>query len=99
MPVDNEAYYNWMDPLTKSYAEQYMTDYVLVQPTLKYSEEQLRQRTELQATVDPFVLAGITQFIEGDRPLSEWSDFLDEATDKGYNELTAIDQAAWDAMN
>lgn len=99
VPVDNEAYYNWMDPLTKSYAEQYMTDYVLVQPTLKYSEEQLRQRTELQATVDPFVLAGITQFIEGDRPLSEWSDFLDEATDKGYNELTAIDQAAWDAMN
>jgi putative aldouronate transport system substrate-binding protein len=97
-PVDNDAYYDWMDELTKSFAKDYFTKYTEAKPILKYTPEQLKERTELEAAVKPFVEAETVKFVMGKRDLAEWDAFLAEAEQKGAKKITAIDQAALDAM-
>jgi len=97
-PADNDAYQQWMDPQTKSFAPEYFNNSVKVVPTLTYSAEQLDKRTSLKATVDPFVTAQIAQFVQGKLGMDQWNSFLDQATAKGYKDIVAIDQAAYESL-
>jgi putative aldouronate transport system substrate-binding protein len=97
-PADNDAYQQWMDPQTKSFAPEYFNNSVKVVPTLTYSAEQLDKRTSLKATVDPFVTAQIAQFVQGKLGMDQWNSFLDEAAAKGYKDIVAIDQAAYESL-
>lgn len=97
-PVDDQAYYRWQDEYTASFAEDYFDAYLEEFPVLKYTEEQTKERTRLLADVAPFVDAGVIDFVTGERSLDEWSEFIREADDRGYADIVAIDQAAWDAM-
>lgn len=98
-PVDNKAFYNWGDKLTRSFAADYFGRYAKIYPGLRYTADQIEARTGLLAEVEPFILAETVKFATGERSMSGWDDFLAEAKDKGAQEITAIDQAAYDAMS
>ncbi|WP_164472902.1 extracellular solute-binding protein [Cohnella candidum] len=97
VPSNDAAYYDWMDPLTKSFAADFFGKYAAVSYQIKYSTDQLKERSELIANVQPVIDANLVKFITGKRPMSEWDAFLKEADAQGYSKIVAIDQAAYDA--
>lgn len=98
-PVDNEAFYKWNEPLVQQYASELFTDeYLNPLPVLKYTTEQMKERTSLLSQVEPAVLSNVVKFVTGDRPMSEWDSFLAEMESAGYKKIVEIDQAAYDAM-
>jgi putative aldouronate transport system substrate-binding protein len=98
-PVDNDAYYNFLDKLTKSFAKSYFDNYAAKDfPILKYDADQLKERTNLLAKVQPALDAYIVKFVTGSLSMSKWDDFLNEMEKAGYKQIVAIDQAAYDAM-
>ncbi len=97
-PANNEVYYQWMDDLTKSFATDFFTNYAEVMPALKYSTDQLKERSGLVANVQPLIDANLVKFIVGKRPMSEWDAFLQEIDQQGYSKAVEIDQAAYDAV-
>jgi len=98
-PVDSEAFYKWNDKLVQDYALQLFTDeYVDSPPTLKYTTQQLQDRTNLLAGIKGPLQAGLVDFVTGKRDMSEWDAFLGEMEAAKYKEVVAIDQAAWDAI-
>lgn len=99
VPSNDAAYYDWMDPLTKSFAADFFGKYAAVAPQIKYSTDQLKERSELLANVQPYVDANLVKFITGKRPMSEWDAFVQEADTQGYGKIVEIDQAAYDAGN
>jgi len=98
-PVDNDAYQQWMDPLTRSFSVDYFSQHLEQRPVLKYTVDQQKQRSDTMAALQPFVLAQVTSFVTGDRDLSEWDAFLGEAEDKGFGQVMELDQAAYQAAN
>jgi putative aldouronate transport system substrate-binding protein len=97
-PVNNEAYYQWMDDLTKSYATTYFDKFAVSNPSIKYSTKQLEERSTLLAKVQDEVTANLVKFITGKRKMSEWDSFLSEMDKDGYSKIVKIDQEALDAM-
>lgn len=98
--VNNEAFYQWNTDLVKGIASELFTDeYIQAHPILKYSTEQLRERTDLLASVQDSALSQIVQFVNGSRPMSDWDSFLQKMEQEGYKRVVEIDQAAYDAMN
>jgi raffinose/stachyose/melibiose transport system permease protein len=99
MPIDNEAYYKSLDKFTQGFSPDYMNNNVQVYPLLKYTAEQLQERSNLDAKVETEFGAGILNFVTGKTPMSDWDKFVAHMTEVGYDKVTAIDQAAYDAMN
>ncbi|MDR4949610.1 extracellular solute-binding protein [Neobacillus cucumis] len=97
-PANNDAYYQWMDDLTKSYATTYFNQFAVSYPSIKYSTKQLEERSTLQARVEEELNANLVKFITGKRPMSEWDSFLKEMDNIGYSKIIKIDQAAYNAM-
>lgn len=97
-PVNNEAYYQWMDDLTKSYATTFFDEFAETHPSIKYSTKQLEERSTLLARVEDEVNANLVKFITGKRQMSEWNAFLAEMDKIGYSKIIKIDQEAYDAM-
>lgn len=98
IPVDNDAYYQWSDALTRSFAREYFKKYLKVYPILRYTGQQIIARSELDADLEPFIAAQIVAFVTGKRSMSKWDSFLKQATDKGAKKIISIDQAAYEAM-
>lgn len=98
LPVDNNAYYNSLDAFTKSYCVDYFTNNVKAYPQIKYTADQLKERSNLKAKVETEFNADILNFVTGKTPMSDWDAFVTKMTDQGYDKVTAIDQAAFDAM-
>lgn len=99
-PVDNQAYYRWVDKFTRSFAEKYFASYLAETPVIKYDADQLRERTNLLATFQPWALSELVKFVTGKRAPREWDAFVGEAKDeRGYDRLQEIEQAAWDATH
>jgi putative aldouronate transport system substrate-binding protein len=99
-PIDNNAYYKWWatDKITSSFDLTYFEKYTYQEPVIRYSPDQLKQRTNLEADLETYIAAQIVAFVTGKRAMSEVGSFLSEATAKGAKKVTAIDQAAYDAM-
>ncbi len=98
-PVNNEAYYQWMDDLTKSFATTFFDKYTSKDfSSLKYSTEQLKERTTLLAKIKPEVNAVLVKFITGQLKMTDWDRFLNDMDKIGYSKVVEIDQAAYDAM-
>jgi putative aldouronate transport system substrate-binding protein len=98
-PVNNEAFYEFNDNLTKSYAADYFSKYAQTFPTLKYSTNQQKERSDLVAKINEAITANLVKFASGKRPMSEFDTFLAEMNKLGYKRVVEIDQAAYDAMN
>jgi len=99
-PIDNDAYYKWWatDKITSSFALNYFKNYTYQDPVLRYSPEQVKSRTNLEADLETYIAAQLVAFVTGKRSLSEIDKFRSEATDKGAKKVIEIDQAAYDAM-
>lgn len=98
-PVNNEAFYEFNDDLTKSYAADYFSKYAETYPTLKYTTDQQRERSDLVAKINDAVNANLVKFVSGKRPMSEFNAFLSEMEKLGYKRVVEIDQSAYNAMN
>ena len=97
-PVDNEAFHQWNGELVKEAAEKYFNNENLkTYMPLDYTPEQSKELADLQAKVTEAVNAGVTKFVKGQRPMSEWNQFLNEMEDMGYKKVVKIQQEAYDA--
>lgn len=97
-PLDNDAFYSWNTDLVRNAALELFTDENLqtgVQVT--YTTEQAKQLADLSAKVNDAVTAGVTQFVTGKRPMSEWDAFLGEMETAGYKKIVALQQEAYNA--
>lgn len=97
-PMDNQAFYSWNTDLVRNAALELFTDENLKTGVqLTYTADQSKKLTDLSAKVNEAVTAGVTQFVTGKRPMSEWDNFLAEMEAAGYKEIVAIQQEAYDA--
>lgn len=98
IPVNNEAFYEFNADLTKSYANDYFSKYAETFPIIKYSTDELKERSNLVAKVNEALKANLVKFVSGKRPMSEWDAFLKEMDAMGYSKIVEIDQKAYDSM-
>jgi putative aldouronate transport system substrate-binding protein len=96
-PVNNAAYYQWMDDLTRSFATTYFDKFTEVTPILKYTTDQLKERKILVGKLHEAINANLVKFIFGKRPMTEWDAFVGEMDKIGYQKVTDLDQAAYDS--
>lgn len=96
IPVNNEAFYEWNHSLTKSYASDYFNNYSESLPILKYSTDELKERSNLVAKVNESIKANIVKFVTGKRSMSEWDSFITEMDELGYSAIVEIDQSAYE---
>nr|WP_317399883.1 hypothetical protein [uncultured Gemmiger sp.] len=100
-PVDNEAFFKWNDPITAEASARLFTDENMgVSYTLKLTEDQSKELTNLVAAVYDAQMSGISQFITGSRELNEteWQAFIDEMDALGLARLEEIQLEAYQAM-
>ncbi|MDF2964588.1 MAG: extracellular solute-binding protein, partial [Paenibacillus sp.] len=98
IPVNNEAFYEWNHSLTKAYASDYFSKYSQSFPILKYSTDELKERSNLVAKTNEAIKANIVKFVTGKRPIAEWDAFIKEMDVLGYSKIVEIDQKAYDAI-
>jgi putative aldouronate transport system substrate-binding protein len=98
IPVNNEAFYEWNHSLTKSFANDYFSKYAQTFPILKYTTDELKERSNLVAKANEAIKANLVKFVTGKRPISEWDAFVKEIDGLGYSKIVEIDQKAYDAM-
>lgn len=99
VPMNNDAYYSFLDEFTESFASEYFGEYTEPRVTLRYNADELGERSDLMAGLEPFIEAELTKFATGDRSLDTWAEFIDEVNSRGYERLVEIDQGAWERMN
>jgi len=98
-PLDNNAFYSWNTALVRDAATTLFTDENLQTGTqVTYTAEQSKKLADLSSKVNDAVTAGVTNFVTGKRPMSEWDAFLGEMETAGYKEIVALQQEAYDAM-
>ncbi len=76
--------------------EKYKTDYHHVYPTLYYSQEDSEAVALYQATINPYIVEMKAAFITGNRPMSEWNDFLSELDVMGMQDYLNLLQKNYD---
>jgi putative aldouronate transport system substrate-binding protein len=99
-PVDNAAYYDSLDTLTKSYASDYFTKYAKAAKPIVYSADQQKQRSQLLAKYQTEFTAEVLGFVNGKTAINDanWAKFLADMDSDGYTAIHKIDQDAYDAM-
>ncbi|WP_420111405.1 extracellular solute-binding protein, partial [Pseudactinotalea sp.] len=97
-PLENDAYYAFLDDFTGSYAQDLFANYTVPHPTIRFTPEQEEERSAINAALQPAMLAGITAFTTGDRPMTEWDAFLAEMDELGYSRSIEITDEALAAM-
>lgn len=98
VPVNNEAFYAFNADLTKAFANDYFSKYADSLPIIKYSTDELKERSNLVAKVNESFRANLTKFVSGKRPMGDWDAFVKEMDAMGYSKIVEIDQKAYDAM-
>ena len=97
-PVDNAAYYAFLDDFTGSYASEYFEERATPHPVIRYTPEQQEEKSAIYAGLQTAMTAGFGEFVRGDRELSEWDDFLAELDALGYEDMVALDAEAFAAQ-
>ena len=96
-PVDMEGFYKWNTPLIADAASKYFNEETL-HPSiqLNYTVDEQQEMASLYNAIDPMVQQGCVAFVNGQRPMTEWEDFLAEIDALGYERVIEIQQAAYD---
>lgn len=100
-PVDNEAFFKWNDPITAEASGRLFTDENMgVSYTLKLTDDQSKELTNLVAAVFDAQMSGICQFINGSREFNEteWEAFIQEMDGLGLSRLEEIQLEAFQSM-
>ncbi len=67
-------------------------------PTLIYTQEEADELAEIQENVTSYVDTAIAEFITGNRPLSDWDNYLEELESLGLQTWIDYSQNAYDRM-
>lgn len=95
-PIDSTAFYSWNGDIVVEGANRLFTDDNLIPAyNITYTEEQATELTNLVASVFEAEVSGITKFVIGSRPLSEWSEFQDEMNALGLSRIEEIQLEAF----
>lgn len=65
-------------------------------PTLNYTEEESNEISGIAADVKSYVSSSMAEFITGNRPLSDWDNYLEELNNMGLPRLVEVAQTAYD---
>ncbi len=66
---------------------------------LRYTQEEGEEIAEIMANVQTFVKESNAAFVTGNKPLSEWDNYLDELKNMGLNRWIEIAQTAYERMS
>jgi putative aldouronate transport system substrate-binding protein len=97
-PVDDTAFFKWNAPLISEAASRLLkSDNLMTSYTLKYTDTQSKDLSNLIATEYDAQTAGITAFINGSADLtpSTWAAFQKSMNDKGLSKIESIQLAAY----
>ncbi len=67
-------------------------------PTLSYTEEEADQISTIAADIKTYVSNSLAEFVTGNRPLSDWENYLTELDHMGLPYFLETAQAAYDRM-
>lgn len=67
-------------------------------PTLAYTGEEAEKIADIAADIKTYVSSSLAEFVTGNRPLSDWDNYLTELDNMGLQELLEIAQTAYDRM-
>ena len=99
-PVDNEAFYKWNAPLIAEAATRIFIDENMNPSyTLKFTDEESRELSNLIASVFDSQMSTLCQFINGSRPFNqdEWNAYIAEMDALGLARIEEIQLAAFKA--
>lgn len=98
-PVDMNGFYSWNTELIANAATKYFNTETLhpsIQLPLTVEEQQ--EMANLYSAIDPMVQQGCVAFVNGQRPMSDWDNFLKEIDALGYERMIELQQIACDRM-
>lgn len=90
---DPKATVSMLSKAVGLYKDYTPTEYV---NNLVYTVDEKEERAELYTTIKAARDEAIVRFITGDRPLSEWDDYLKELEACGLERYLEIEQSAYD---
>src|SRR5699024_10104645 len=99
-PVDNEAFYKWNAPLIAEAATRLFIDENLNPSyTIKFTDEESRELSNLIASVFDSQMSGLCQFINGARAFNrdEWNAYIAEMDALGLSRIEEIQLEAYKA--
>lgn len=97
-PVDDEAFFKWNAPLiSEATARLFTEENLMTSYTLKFTDIESKELSNLVANVYDSQIAGIVSFINGSRELNEaeWAAFQQEMNDKGLARIEEIQLQAY----
>ncbi len=97
-PVDDKAFFKWNAPLIAEAADRLLRpDNLITSYTLKFTDAQSKELSNLVANEYDAQIAGITAFITGTKELNQanWAAFQKEMNDKGLSKIESIQLEAF----
>ena len=97
-PVDDAAFFQWNAPLIADATKKlFVSDNLMTSYTLKFTEAQSKELSNLIASEYDAQMAGITAFINGTKELTpaNWAEFQKEMNDKGLSKIESIQLEAY----
>ncbi|MDY3917922.1 MAG: hypothetical protein SOZ59_02825 [Candidatus Limivivens sp.] len=67
-------------------------------PTLVYTAEEAEEISGIATDVKTYVSSSLAEFITGNRPLSDWDNYVEELNNMGLQQLLETAQTAYDRM-
>ncbi len=68
-------------------------------PTLVYTGEEAGQIADIATDISGYVSSSLAEFVTGNRPLSDWDNYVTELENMGLSQLLKIAQTAYDRMS
>ncbi len=68
-------------------------------PTLVYTGEEAEQIADIAADIKTYVSSSLAEFVTGNRPLSDWDNYLTELENMRLSQLLEMAQTAYDRMS
>ncbi|MDO5422121.1 MAG: extracellular solute-binding protein [Eubacteriales bacterium] len=65
-------------------------------PTLVYTQDEAEQISSIATDVKTYVSSSLAEFVTGNRPLSDWDNYLEELENMGLSYLVETAQTAYD---
>jgi len=69
-----------------------------VLPVLKYTNDEAEKLAEIQENVLTYVKQSLAEFVTGNRPLSDWDNYLSDLENMGLQEWLDVAQTAYDRI-
>ncbi len=76
----------------------YYEEHPKLLPTLAYTGEEAEAIADIATDISTYVTSSLAEFVTGNRPLSDWDNYLAELDNMGLQQLLETAQTAYDRM-